>query len=715
MSEQSSAEQETKKTDAESVTDPKGSSDKKGAKKKPSKKDKKATSGAGDQIATLGKRFEILCAERLPEYDLGEAKAYRARPRKGDGNYYALVCERHLVVRHRAAAVYGNLINPSLVKLVDENAVFWPPAKQERYVFIYANNLGGRLLKLESPKALGMKQERVLEAIVAPMVGVLQDFRDKDFVHGSINPSNMYDGGRGESFERVILGDCLSVPASYAQPALYETAERALADPIGRGPGTLADDIYAFGVSLAVILRSHDPLEGKTDQEIIQAKIENGSYATVTGKDRFTGSILELLRGLLVDDPGQRWRVEDIMAWLDGQRLSPKQALRETKASRPIMFDNHKYYFASFLAMDIHKNPQETIRICEGKDLEQWIERSLEDAEKLERFETVMTSMQGKARGPRYEAELLSKLSIVLDPSAPIRYRGLSVNGDGVGLAVVNALMQKTDVSDIADLLAVGIGLDWAAGQASSNLDVGALISRFDQCRTYMKQSKAGYGVERCAYLMSPDAYCLSEKLIDYYVRSSEDMIYAFEDMCAKGKAHGLFLDRHSVAFLAVRDPKSVDSYMVELQSSDHYKKVLGNLKCLATIQKRHSLGTMTQIAQNFLTKLPVVYERYHDRMVRDKLKAGIEKFAAQGDLVKMASVLDNVEVSNKDLNGFKKAMVEYAELQKEHDTLEARLQDKDSFGRGTGKEIAALISCALAAIIIRAVVSLFMTDTSIF
>ena len=62
---------------------------------------------------------------------------------------------------------------------------------------------------------------------------------------------------------KIRLGECLSAPSSYRLPALYEPIERALADNGARGAGGYADDMYSFGVSLAVILRSVDPLEGK--------------------------------------------------------------------------------------------------------------------------------------------------------------------------------------------------------------------------------------------------------------------------------------------------------------------------------------------------------------------------------------------------------------------------------------------------------------------
>jgi hypothetical protein len=667
------------------------------------------------QTAHLGKNFEIYCDQRLPEYDSGEVLAYRAFPENDGGNYFALVCERHLMPRHKAAVTYSNIVNSSLPSLVDEGVVLWPSTKQQRYVFIYRDVLGRRLLQPNDTMALGLKQDYVLESIVKHMVTVLQDFRDKEFVHGAIRPTNMYDGGQGHGFERVFLGDCLSQPASRTQPVLFETIERSMADPMARGEGTLADDIYAFGVSLAVILRGHDPLQGLTNQDIIEAKIEMGSYAAITGKDRFKGSVLELLRGLLLDDAAQRWNVDDIITWMEGRRLSPKQHIKEKKAPRAVVFDHNKYFYASFLAMDIAKNPQETLRIVEGNDLGQWIERSLENDEMLERYEKMQSIMRGRMKGPAYDAELIAKLSMVLNPTAPLRYRNMVMMPDGIGSMLAEMLALRKDVTPVADIFATGIALEWVTSQVGSDTDLGTLISRFDRCRTYIKQTKIGYGIERCLYLICPDAYCMSEKLSGYYVRSSDDMLFAFEDMCAKGQGQGLFIDRHSAAFLAIKDPKSIESFLFELQGPENYKKILGNLKCLATIQKRMGVGKLPGLAMNLLSKMNVVFERYHDRDVREKLKSNIERFAAQGDLVKMAGILDNPDITNKDMAGFKKARQEYTELSQEYQRLDLSLDDKSTFGRSTGKEVAALISCILSAIVIMVVTILFLSNKSLF
>jgi hypothetical protein len=155
--------------------------------------------------------------------------------------------------------------------------------------------------------------------------------------------------------EKVILGDLIATPPSFAQPALFEPIERAQCAPLGRGLGTFEDDLYSLGVTLTVLLRTRDPMEGLSDEGIIREKVEQGSYAALTGRERFTGAILELLRGLLYDDRAQRWTLDDVVSWLDGQRLSPKQSSKKLKAARQIQFHGERYNRPSLLAADLEK------------------------------------------------------------------------------------------------------------------------------------------------------------------------------------------------------------------------------------------------------------------------------------------------------------------------------------------------------------------------
>jgi len=666
--------------------------------------------------ALLNGEIEILPGQPLPVMDRGPVKAYAARGKNDTkDSYFALVCEQHLIPRSREGPKLAAILNPGLVKLVASGIVYWPPARAQRYVFVYENTLGQPLVKPGDHSGLGWKHELVMNTVIRPMVSVLMDLRDADLVHGAINPVNMFDGGKGAALDKVILGECLCLPPSYAQPALYEPIERAMADPIARGLGTIEDDVYSFGVVLAVILRHKDPLEGMDDAEIIRQKIELGSYAALTGKERFTGSILELLRGLLYDDRAQRWTLGEVQQWLDGQRLSPKQNAKKIKAARPVHFEDERYFRPSLLAFDMVKNQPEAVTLVEGGQLTQWIERSLEDKIIGNRYEQAVTLSQEEGRGPGYWDKLLARISIALDPEAPIRYKGLSLHPEGIPYALTETFYKKGNINPFLDIINQQLVIYWLNAQYDLRVDIGALVSRYDSCRAFLRQNTVGYGVERCLYFLNRDCPCLSEKVKGYYIRNPEDLLLAFEEIAYQPNRPDLFIDRHIAAFISVKDRRDIDAYMVELNADEYYMKVIGNIKTLATIQKRSRMDMLPGIAGWMADILEPVYERFHDRELRDQLRQKVDKIKVGGDLTKIAAILDDDDLHRRDFINYRKAMQEYHDLREEHDNIEKKRARPESFAKQTGAEVAAVVSGFLACIIILAFAFLYFFQGGAF
>jgi hypothetical protein len=667
-------------------------------------------------IALLKDSIEILSNKPLKALDRGAVKAFVARP-KGQNQdvYYALICEKHLVPRRRIAEKFSTILTPSLTKLISYGVVYWPPAKAERFVFIYEQPTGAALItSLEDMPGLDWRHERAMAIFVKPLANVLLDMRDVDFVHGCINPANIFYTGNQET-DRVQLGECLSAPPGYHQPALFEPIERAMTDPIARGIGTTQDDLYAFGVSLTMILRSKDPLKGMSEEKIIRQKIEHGSYVALTGKDRFTGAILELLRGLLYDDRQQRWDLDDVFTWLDGQRLSPKQSSQKPKAARPLLFNDGRYVRSSLLAMDMHKNASEALQMIDNGTLEQWVDRSLEDKLTKNRLEKALEEARQSGRGPGYVDRVLNQVSMALDPTAPIRFKGLRMLPDGVAYTLVETVNFQKDIVPFIELINQHIVYAWLNHQVSTTVDVNTLISKFDSCRAFLRQTNMGYGIERCVYFLMQESPCLSPHLADYYVTTPEQLLLALNDIGTKKKRPDMLFDRHSTAFLSVHDKRSIDPFLTELNSSQYYKKILANVKIVASVQKKSKMGLLPHLGQWVSDILGPVYGRLHDRDLRKSLKDKVDVHAKKGDILKIMTLLDRNDTWQKDFTMFKKAMTEYFYLNKEQDILEEKMQTPKKFGREIGREVSAVISGVLAGLLIIAFTFMHFSDIQIF
>lgn len=652
---------------------------------------------SGDVV--FNDNITIYAGSRLPHLDQGPVKAYAGRGSGGlASNLFALICEDHLTPRMLKTPNYAAVINPSLVPLIAAGPVFWPSAGREKFCYIYENKLGNPLMRDDLRGGLGLKPDIVMNGIIKPLINTLADMRDKDIVHGNIRPANLFDGGN-KSLERAVLGECLSLPPGYNQPVLYETIDRAMASPSGRGTGTVADDLYSFGVTLAVLLRHHDPMEGLSDEDIIERKMEEGSYVALLARDRFSGAVLELLRGLLQDDEDQRWTLDEVLQWMDGRRLSPKQAVRRPKASRPLPFAGEKYIRPELLARDMHKHTNEARHVVENGEMEQWLSRALENKVVTARYEGALKQAEEGGKGGGYTERLVTRVSMALHPEAPMRFKNISMMPDGVGTCLFEAFVMKRDLQTFIDFFMNYFITQWVDSQSTTVSDAGSLVSRFDGARAYLRQKGLGNGLERCIYSLNPEAPCLSEKLNKYYVRSPEDMLRAFEKMSSQPSRPAMFFDRQSVAFLSVKDRKNVDPYLHDLNSPEAYRRILAEVKILATIQKRSQLERFPGIAKWMLENLEPVYERFHDRELRAEIKKKAERLQEGGELAKIVMLFDDPAVYQEDNINFRKAMRRYHELEQEAVDTERKLGDEADFGKETGHLAGALVGGSIAAL----------------
>ncbi len=647
----------------------------------------------------FNKDIDVDFKEPLDDLSKGTIKAYRAHgSNKMPSSLVAFICDKTLTPRRQATIKYSKIFNVSLPRFVESGKIFVPSEKEERFCFIYENNFGKKLLPPDHPQAaLAFRPDDVMSNIVKPLIKTIIELNNKDMVHGEIWPGNMFHSGIGAG-EGIKLGDCLTASASSLLPALYEPVERAMADPVAKGRGTLADDLYALGVSLAVMMRTADPLAGLTEAEVIERKIDKGSYTTLIGRDRFSGAMLELLRGLLYDDASQRWDLEDIEAWLDGRRLSPKQSSKRIKAARPLIFANKKYTRPELLATDLHKHPEETARFVENGELHQWVDRAIEDKGIKVRLEQVEKDLALLDRGEGYNKRLAAFLAVGLYTDSPIFYDNIKFLPSGFGKAMTTAFRRGENIQPFANAMRHVFVIPALRYKKSGNLT--PILTKFDSCRAFMQQTNIGFGIERCMYVMDVDCPCLSPVLDKYYVSTPEELMRAFEQVCSQDKPQSL-IDRHVLAFLSVKDRKNVEPYVAELRSKEAYKNILGQLQTFATIQSRARLENFPAIAHWFADNLTVVFDKFHDAKRKEFLQAKVEKAKKIGNLSQLSQLFEDPLLYQSDVGKFQQAAEQFKKLDAEKEKIETKLKDKNGYGQELGQQTGSVVAMFLSFVII--------------
>ncbi len=672
-------------------------------------------SDALTQEVSFGK-IVINAKARLRQFDNGDAKAYQAYERGDDTKkFIALISGVECMPRWSAVNTYDALSDTSFMHMVGHGIVNWPIGNVQKYVFMYRGGVSEPLIPDGGRADVHWRHPEVVEYLIQPIARVLREMHEKNFNHGSLRPSNIFYSAPDKKGQ-VILGDCLSVQSGSTPPELFLPINRACCHPMGRGNGSVSDDIYAFGVTLALFLRKDNDILQISGEELLRLKIENGSFNTIIGKERLPSIFLEVLRGVLHDDPELRWSLDELFSWLDGTRMNPPPVSRRKKANRPYVFNGSKYLYADMFALDLWDNPTELAVHIEDGSICQWIGKSISDPLLLERYEKVverLTALGGVSVNLDF---LVSELRVAFNPVLPVRFKSHVFTYDGLGNLLAYYGIVGRDVSAFKDVLNLSVVDHALYNKRVPQSEVAMWHRLFEQCRSALRAShKIGYGVEKCAYLLSKNAPCMSPAFKGFFVNGHKSALAVYEKSSAKGGQVAFYMDQHAIAFFSVHDPNEMDRVIYDLDAKEKDRQVIGNLKFLSMMQVRAKKQPVPAIANVFLESLSDVYEGFKNKKLKDKIKKGVKSAAAAGDLVTMLALLEDEVVKKKDDNAFIIARREYMALQSEYDEYNKRLGNKKTYGVTNGHDAAAIVAWVISTAINVLVVFAFLSGYRIF
>lgn len=647
------------------------------------------TVGSDGRIVIDGE-VEIFASKPLEEFASFETRAFDARDIKDGRPLLAVTAGRSRCPRISAVASYQEIKSPHLLKLVAAGIVEWPAEAKQIYAFVFDKPPVRRLMPSGTARTLRINDDRIIAGLIQPVVSVLQELQDVDLVHGAITADNIFMAG-GEGSEVAILGECLSSAPFFRHGAVFETIERAMAQPSGRGPGTVKNDLYSLGICVAMVLRGGNPLSGRSNEEIIAAKIDNGSYGALIGSERLPAYLTEFLRGVLHDDEGDRWDLDDALRWLEGRRLSAKQTHNVLKARRPFVFRDRKYWELRTLAMSLAAHISDTAALVEKDSLDLWLKRNFEDRDLETRLATFWKKEDGALR-----ERVVADLSQVLDPYAPVRYKDLAVFPAGFGTALADSMARGEDVQHYAELVSLQLFNGWVNQRYEEIPDASGIVTLFEKCRNFLAQKMPGYGIERIVYLLNKEIVCLSPMLRDYYVLTPGHMLLAMERIAQRGLPLEPLLDRHMIAFVSVRDPKVIDPHLGHVISHDRGYQVIGILRTLAAIQRRFRTQPVPALARVILTQMEPAVERFYDRDLRQEVIRRLNAAGEGGNLGALLELVDTSAIVQDDQTRFAHARREFAILMRERAALEQQLARRGTYGLAAGRQVAMLLSSVL-------------------
>ncbi|MDR3516244.1 MAG: serine/threonine-protein kinase [Azospirillaceae bacterium] len=658
-----------------------------------------ARANAVDPVA-LSNRFEILPNAPLAEFNANGNQAYVARALKERrSDLMAIVCTSGVSPWIEVLNSVRHIEHPSTMRLLDHGVVDWTPEGRRRYVLIFDKPPGRRLMNNLGDTLEPMNEDNATRLIIQPLAAALKEFASRGIGHSSVRPSNMFMrdiGGSG-----VVLGEGVSSLPGVGQPVLIETVERGLAQPSGRGPGTIGDDLYALGVSVVILMLGRNPLKHLDDDGVLQLKIERGSYPALASGLRLSLGIMEPLRGLLSDDPKQRWTLNDLELWLSGRRLSPKQPHVARRGSRPLEFDGQEYWHCRSVARAMSRNTTAAAHLIESGELDRWLRRSLNEEPRAEAVASAIEVAAAGGRAPTYDDKLVSRVCVALDPTGPIRYKGRSVMPDGIGAAMMEALMKGESGQTLAEIIGYQIPMFWVNMQPEFRAEFVPMIQAFDVQKSFLERGTIGFGIERVLYEMNTMMPCISPVLTQYCPMSVADVLDALDTLAKNTKHDHDPLDRHIAAFLAARTHRVDEKMLAQLSVGiEAGRRITAQLTILSDVQRRNGAARLPHLAAWMVGIMEPTFHKFHNRKMRGTMKQEAEKYAREGDLSPLLRMVDNSDAQRRDEVGFLNARKDYYIHTRDIGKLRAEITDKVTIEHGIGRQVAALVSSVVASLL---------------
>jgi len=661
----------------------------------------------GNEVA-LGKNIRIDLTQRIPQLDMPHAYAYAASDARQPGEpRYAMICSEEAPPRLGILPSLSRLEAIPAVVPMDWGRVLWDEHGTRRLAIIQQQPSGAPMSRDINARLEPMREDRLVERVVRPIYHAINELSSRMVTHRAITLSNVFvnEAAGGE----CVLGDCVSAPAGTVQPAIFETISGAQADTIGRGPGGTADDLYALGVLIAILVRGGNPMPGWSPSAIAEAKIEKGSYAALMGRQRISLKLMEPLRGLLCDEVEERWKLNDVDMWLNGRQLSPMQASLPPKARRAFEFMGQGFWNAKSLAHAMANNWRDAIGVLSQGEIEQWARRSLPDEKHANRIvNAVLSSQQTGATG---SDRALARVLIALDPSAPIRLRGLGVKIEALQTALCLAYDDDKARQRIVEMIVGRLANHWLDMQPEEGPDPPQPLAPFDRMSFYLERRSLGQGIERCLYQFNTDMPCLSPLVYGQYVVTLEQLMASLERTAEKKIPAEPPWDRHVAAFIAARMDRMPDKVIQGIAKVDdpltHHRAAL---HMMARVQRYYGPVSLPRMCEWVRPMAEKIVDSMHNQHTKEKLHKMLAHAVETGSLVEVLAAVDDPEARREDQDGFERARQEYAQNLREMTWLESGGLTSEDHVQHATRNWATTISALLSGVITMVVMVYFLS-----
>jgi hypothetical protein len=362
--------------------------------------------------------------------------------------------------------------------------------------------------------------------------------------------------------------------------------------------------------------------------------------------------------------------------------LNPEQARARRVAARPprraqqaLKVGGQLAWTSRELAQALGAKPEYGHQLLKSNAVEMWLRRNLGDPQLGMAVEEVTHKHAGQqaAEDGRHREMMVMLAVCAIDPLAPLCWRGLAVQPDGLGSALVGAVPEaQSAMEEVVDTEAV---VPYVEARERRPELVAARDEARENRRWLTSRGPAG-GLRRLIYGMNPMLACQSPLLEGHCVVRIGDLLPALDAAAAKIDKTRPPIDAHIAAFIVARGDSSLVGDLVAINNFAGPQERLLVLRLYGRMESRLKPGPLPGLAAWLLQSGFATLEDWRSHKTRARLEEKLKQAAAAGLIASMLQAVDDVEARRADLAGAQAAA-------KRVQLLEAALADID---KGAGR-----------------------------
>jgi eukaryotic-like serine/threonine-protein kinase len=625
-----------------------------------------------------------------PMHCFGGAAVFAARRADGAGEFVAIEVAAGMPPRANALEDVLHAPLPGVIAPLAHGAA-QPEGRKPAYFVICPAPPGPSL----AAHRRSWSEAALIGEVLRPAAAVLERLATRALTHRSIRPDNLFQGAAGEP---VVVGPAWAAPPASQQPALFEPPYVAICHVAGRGEGTIADDVYALGVVLAVLALGREPMAGLDPEAIVRQKLALGSYAAIVGEERLPGALADIVRTMLAEDPAHRPSPAVLLDIAPGRTLRSTAERAARRAAQPLVVGTEEVFDTRALACAINAAPQQGVRLLRLGVVDRWLRRSLGDSALAHRLEEVVQRrvLETSDGETQADAFLLMRATALLDPLAPLFWRGIALWPDGLGPLLTEAGSLPL-FAELVDSEAIAA---WAACRPA-RADPAALGLEARQHRGLLRRRGWAGGLPRLCYALNPLLACRSPLMVERVAVGLAPLLAALDSAAARpGNRVSPPIDAEIAAFILTRAEVDLEREVARLPArAETAGMALAALRVFARLQGLVRLGPLPGLARWLGEQAAPTLGVWKERSRRSALQERLAGLAEQGELAAMLAAIDDPQGRALDALGVRQAEATVRRIDAELAAILAGAATRAETARRLGQEIAAGIGLAAVAV----------------